>query len=157
MSNYSIKFKENIIKKKLSGVPVSRLCEETGLSHVTIYKWLNEGTLTKKPRPDYPGNFSFEKKYGLLRESYTIEEKNKGEWLRKNGLHSDHLNKWNSEIILHMKSPEDNKIKKENKLLKEQLKKAGREIRKKDKALAEAAALLVLKKKYQYLWEGEEK
>jgi hypothetical protein len=32
-----------------------------------------------------------------------------------------------------------------------------RELKKKDKALAEAAALLVLKKKYQHLWEDEEK
>ena len=32
-----------------------------------------------------------------------------------------------------------------------------RELRRKDKALAEAAALLVLQKKFQSLWEVEEK
>jgi hypothetical protein len=32
-----------------------------------------------------------------------------------------------------------------------------RELRRKDKALAEAAALLVLQKKFQALWEEEEK
>jgi len=32
-----------------------------------------------------------------------------------------------------------------------------RQLRRKDKALAEAAALLVLQKKFQALWEGEEK
>ncbi len=32
-----------------------------------------------------------------------------------------------------------------------------RELNRKEKALAEAAALLVLQKKYQALWEGEEK
>ena len=32
-----------------------------------------------------------------------------------------------------------------------------RELRRKEKALAEAAALLVLQKKFQALWEGEEK
>ena len=31
------------------------------------------------------------------------------------------------------------------------------ELNRKEKALAEAAALLVLQKKYQALWEGEEK
>ena len=32
-----------------------------------------------------------------------------------------------------------------------------RELRRKDKALAEAAALLVLQKKFQAMWEAEEK
>ena len=53
-----------------------------------------------------------------------------------------------------MKKPDS--LKAENKQLKEYMKKLHKELLKKDKALAEAAALLVLKKKYQHLWEDEE-
>ena len=41
--------------------------------------------------------------------------------------------------------------------LKDEVKQLERQLNRRDKALAEAAALLVLQKKYQALWEGEDK
>jgi len=156
MKDYSIQFKENVVKKRLSGRPIKEIMKDSGVSNSTIYKWikeLNQGTLAE--RANYPGTFSPITKYNLLQESFQTPEEKKGKWLREKGVHPDHLKKWDLEIKDIMTKP--SKDKEEIRFLKEELKKAQRELRKKDKALAEAAALLVLKKKYQYLWEEEEK
>lgn len=155
MTKYSKEFKEEVVRKRLSGTPVLELTKQTGVSDVTIYKWLkdNESTLGLI-NIRYPGNFSMKEKYKLLIESHSIADDIKGEWLRKNGVHNGHLVKWDEEIKQIMTT--NNNEKQENKRLKEEIKKLQKELKKKDKALAEAAALLVLKKKYQHLWEDEE-
>ncbi len=74
-------------------------------------------------------------------ESQSISEENQGEWLRKNGLHSDHLNKWKDEIFDMMNKKNEDKM--ELRKAKEQIRELEKEINKKDKALAEVTALLV--------------
>ncbi len=156
MKDYSIQFKEDVVKKRLSGRPIKEIRKDTGLSNSTIYNWIKlfkKGALTDKVK--YPGNFSSVTKYNLLTESYLTPKENMGKWLREKGVHPDHLEKWDLEIKDIMTKP--NKEREEIRRLKEENKNYQKELRKKDKALAEAAALLVLKKKYQYLWEEEEK
>lgn len=156
MNKYSQQFKEEVVRKKLSGRSVSEISQETGVAHVTIYEWakkLQSGTLCTKE--SFPGNFSINEKYQLLMDYYTIPKSKTGHWLREKGVHTEHLTKWKNEIGVLMTKP--NREKDEIKKLRNDLNVAQREIKKKDKALAEAAALLVLKKKYQYLWEEEEK
>ncbi len=41
-------------------------------------------------------------KLTLLLESKTLDEEQKGEWLRQNGLHSEHLPLWEQELITVM-------------------------------------------------------
>ena len=156
MATYTAQFKEEVVRKKLSGRGITEVSRETGVPTININEWIKKHATGNLNNPKkYPGNYTPNEKYNLLLESKGILDENKGEWLRKKGVHSDHLTKWNEEIKTTMSEP--SKEKKEIQALKEELIKAHREIKKKDKALAEAAALLVLKKKYQYLWEGEEK
>lgn len=145
---YSEEFKEQMVKKILTGKRICDLSKETEIPLGTLHSWKNKinGKIYS------PNNNSLQKKYTLLLESKKLNKNDLGEWLRKNGVHSDHLIKWESEISEAMTN---NKYKEENKKLKNKLKVSEREILKKDKALAEAAALLVLKKKYQHLWEDE--
>ena len=147
---YSKEFKENMVKKILTGMKICDLSRETEIPLGTLHSWKNKinGKLYS------PNNSSLQKKYTLLLESKKLNENDLGEWLRKNGVHSDHLIKWESEISEAM---DNNKYKDEIRRLKKELKDSQRDLRKNKDALAEAAALLVLKKKYQHLWEdGEE-
>jgi transposase-like protein len=153
---YSYEFKENIVKKALSGRNVKDIAVETGVTAWSIYQWikqLNNGSL--KSGGYSPRGLSLHKKQQLLLEAQSITEENQGEWLRKNGVHTDHLNKWQEEIFDAM--DKNNKDKIENRKLKEENKLLQKELNKKDKALAEVTALLALKKKLSYLWEDEEK
>lgn len=152
----SLEFKENVVKKVMSGSTVKDVCRETGVSSWSVYTWLKQhrsGTMTAQPYS--PGGLSLEQKYLLLLESKTLTDENTGEWLRKNGLHSEHLEKWKKEIGNAMDKNSAEKI--ENQKLKHENVMLMKELTRKDKALAELAALLTLKKKYQHLWEGEEK
>ena len=152
---YSLEFKEKIVQKALSGRRVKDLALEIGMCEWSIYDWIKKmkkGTLLSNPVG--PRGFILQEKQNLLLKSKTISDDNRGEWLRKKGLHSDHLLKWEEEIADAMdknskEKLEIKKLLKENELLK-------KEIIRKDRALSEAAVLLTLKKKYKHLWEDEE-
>ena len=136
---YSKEFKEKMRTKLYNGTSAQQLSKEIRVPVTTIYSWKSQ----KNGKIKGPNSFSLDEKYSFLLESKKLTENNLGEWLRKNGVHSEHLTKWEKEIAEAMNN---NDYKNENKVLKEELKKAQRELNKKDKALAEAAALLVLKK-----------
>lgn len=153
---YSHEFKENVVKKAISRGNVREVAEETGVAAWSIYQWIKQfksGNI--KEDETGPKGYSLNKKQMLLLESQSISEEKQGEWLRKNGLHSDHLNKWRDEIFDMMNKKNEDKIKLRK--AKGKIKELEKEINRKDKALAEVTALLTLKKKLNYLWEDEEK
>jgi len=80
-----------------------------------------------------------------LMESKKIPKEELGEFLRKRGLHSQHLTLWDQEFAEMVK---DNGKKQEKKVrdLQKKVRELEKELNRKDKALAETAALLVLKK-----------
>jgi transposase-like protein len=153
---YSYEFKENIVQKALTRKNVREVAEETGVTAWSIYQWIKQfesGNI--KADETGPKGYSLNKKQLLLLEAQSIPEEDQGEWLRKNGLHSDHLNKWRDEIFDMMNKKNEDKI--EIRKLKQKNKELEKEINRKDKALAEVTALLTLKKKLNHLWEDEEK
>lgn len=156
---YSLTFKKAQVSKVLSneGLTVSDVSRKTGVPEQTLRDWLKkakEGTLTS--RNVVTGlTRSPKEKFNLLIESRSISEENMGFWLRQNGLHSEHLTQYEQEL----RDMTENQDKKKNKIIKElksQLNLAKKEINKKDKALAEMAALYTLKKKAENFWEEKE-
>lgn len=81
-------------------------------------------------------------------ESASIPTEQLGEWLRKRGIHEEHLKLWRSEIreALKLRQSEARKELSEERRKVKQLEK---ELRKKDRALAEVTAIMVLKKKLE--------
>ncbi len=142
---YSYEFKENVVKKAISNGNVREVATETGVTPWSIYQWIKEfknGNI--KSDRSGPKGYSLNKKQMLLLEAQSISEEKQGEWLRKNGIHSDHLNKWKDEIFDMMNKRNEDKI--ELRKVKEKNKELQKEINRKDKALAEVTALLALKK-----------
>lgn len=153
---YSYEFKENVIQKALTKGNVREAAEETGVTPWSIYQWIKQfKSGNMRSGGSGPNGYPLNKKQMLLLESQSISEENQGEWLRKNGLHSDHLNKWKDEIFDVMNKKNEDKI--EIRKLKEKNKELEKEINRKDKALAEVTALLTLKKKLISLLGDEEK
>jgi len=160
---YSIKHKMLILQKVLppSNKPVHEVSKESGISVQTIYKWMdqvkNDTFDTGTPEEQIPRFKSEQEKFSLLIESKTIPEEVKGEWLRKNGLHSQHLILWEQELSKKMADNTDIKsVQQENKNLKVELKQTKKEKEQLEKALAEMAALYALKKKANAIWGGNE-
>ncbi len=80
-----------------------------------------------------------------------------GEYIRRVGLHSFHLEQWKKEIMDGlMQSTQPKRKNTELCELKKKVKELERDIRRKDRALAETTALLVLQKKAQLIWGVKE-
>ena len=157
---YSRSVKLGVLKKVLppEGRDIASVSKETGISHQTIRNWINEqasGSLDERDGEKSPRNLSSIEKYRLLMESKKIPKEELGEFLRKQGLHSQHLTLWDQEFTEMVK---DSGKKQEKKVrdLQKKVRELEKELNRKDKALAETAALLVLKKKLDLL-TGDQK
>ena len=97
-----------------------------------------------------PQDWTAEEKLEAVLEMEKLDEQEKGKYLREKGLHTVHVQRWKQEMLEGLKSngkglskadPQGKKIKELEK-----------ELNRKEKALAETAALLVLKKKAEDIW-----
>ena len=158
--SYSRAVKVSILKRALppNEESIKDLSNEMGISRQTIHHWIKEassGTMFLVSSEKSPRSFTAKDKYRLLMESAKVPSEELGRFLRERGIHSEHLTLWNQELT-EMMSKKENENAKELKQLKQRVKELEKELTRKEKALAEAAALLILKKKLNVLIEGSE-
>ena len=155
---YDKELKASIIERiEVHGEQVPNVADDTGVPRVTIYQWLR--AKRKKDGTSKSSNkWSSEDKFHIVMESYSLSEAELAAYCRKKGLYVDDIKAWrkqclsaNTESRLDPKEAEK-QIKNEKKRTKD----LERELRKKDKALAETAALLVLRKKAREIWGDPE-
>ena len=157
MRHYSSEIKDTMVAKLCSpgGPSIYQLSKETGISQGSLYKWVQsfgEGRHLKKNQRSID-EWSPEQKLKAVIETEGLSEEQLGEYLRKNGLHSSNLSEWRQDMLSGFvskrgrprKDPELAAAQEENKLLK-------RDLRRKDRALAEQTALVILQKKAEKLW-----
>jgi len=144
------------------GTPIGELVKELEISKTTLYNWRKdiEGIPRSANRTDRNNRFSSEARYYAVLETGHMTETEKAEYCRQKGILIEELREW-EEICKgayaeHIKRKQFDSAE----LRKEKKEKAelARELRRKDKALAEAAALMLLQKKAQAIWgdpEGE--
>lgn len=160
MSKYSTGFRNRVIKQILppENKSISEVCRETGVSDQTIRNWLKmvkDDSLGESDGESSPESRNASEKMTLLLEGRTIEPDKLGEWLRKNGLHTEHLPLWEQELRDKISDKNKSEKQKYNEL-KKKYKVLEKELARKEKALAETAALLVLKKKADSIWGDSE-
>ncbi len=156
-SMYSEAFIEQAISKALArGTrPITEISRDLNVPYHTLRKWLTRMSMSKRgePKERRPGDWSREEQLQALQETHGLSEEAVQAWCREKGLFAHHLTAWRAAFCSTAESPagaESRALKAENTRLK-------RELARKEKALAEAAALLILQKKYQALWEDEDK
>ncbi len=158
---YPETFKARMVQKLTApGAPsATALSEEVGVAQPTLSKWVREagrvggmakskGTKGRKR----PQDWTAEEKLEAVIEASSLSEQDLGIFLRRRGLHDTHLRQWRQQIVAGLKAPRSKKTSPEARRLRE----LERELHRKDKALAETAALLVLKKKVQAIWGDED-
>jgi len=151
-----------------NGVSATKLSEEVGICQSTLSRWLREaGKVSSMTKSDQmgellasrkrPQDWSAEEKFKAVMESYHLDEEQLGAFLRERGLHESHLQQWRKEVESGAReelSPRKRKAKRRAE--QRRIRQLERELKRKEKALAEAAALLVLKKKVQQIWGDED-
>jgi transposase-like protein len=158
---YSSEFKEQALRKarERGDRTLPHIAQELNLSLGTLKNWLKESGATQGhalPTNTPASTWNAAQRLSALLESHALKDQALHAWCRENGLFEHQLRQWQSEFCKIDKpaaAPADAALR-QAKQKSDQLE---RELRRKDKALAEAAALLVLQKKFQALWEEEEK
>jgi transposase-like protein len=148
---YSRAVKVSILRRVLppNNESIAKVSEEIGLNDQTIRNWVkaaSEGQLLSEETS--PRFINAQEKYLLIKEAASISEADKGTFLRERGLHSEHLTLWDQELREMMNQKQDLKNQ-EVQALKKRVIQLEKELHRKEKALAEATALLMLKKKFE--------
>ena len=143
---------------------IQSVAEELNINQYTVKHWMRNKekalrNLTQPTAPEKrPQDWRAEEQLLALQESHVLTGEALNAWCRERGIFAHHLANWKSGFCSAQKAATagltDNRewrgLKDENDQLK-------RELLRKEKALAEAAALLILQKKFRALWEGEVK
>jgi transposase-like protein len=162
MRTYSQEFRESLVRRMLAKeVGMSALARETGIAEGTLYRWRDRAQLGTAGVSN--GNrrerFSGARKLAVVMETAALNEAELNEYCRKKGLHAEQVRQWREQAEQAMSgglvsSQVHRQALQAEKRQREALE---RELRRKEKALAETAALLTLRKKAQAIWgEGEE-
>lgn len=157
---YSHAVRQSVLKKVLppEGRSISEVSRETGVNDQTIRNWIKRsktGILADGNQDSCPRFLTPKEKYQLVIEAAGIDDEQLGGFLRERGIHSEHLVIWDQELremIEKKPDPKDQELK----ALRKKNKELEKELLRKEKALAEAAALLVLKKKLDALTKEHE-
>lgn len=127
---------------------VASVSQSDGISEATLYYWRNQIKAEGKPVPgtdktteEWPA----EARLAVIIETATLSETELAEYCRKKGLYAEQIMQW-KQAFLQVPSLSDRAALKQSQKENKQLK---RELNRKEKALAEAAAILVLRKRLQ--------
>ena len=155
---YPTEFKEQVLSKarERGHRTLKDVADELNLSLGTLKNWLKESGKSRGsvlPENTPATNWTAAQRLTALCESHALKDHALHAWCREKGLFEHQLRLWANEFSQVSKQPVDAALR-QAKQRNDQLE---RELRRKDKALAETAALLVLQKKFQALWEVEEK
>ena len=148
MRKYSLALKAELVSRmmKRGGPTAKALSAETGIPNQTLSLWLNNAHKLPLMAKDNGGpvtQWSVVGKARIIAKAEELSGEEFGAYLRSEGVHPDQLEMW-------QKALEDGYD--QDKATKRYIGKLEREIRRKDKALAEAAALAILKKKADLIW-----
>ena len=171
---YSDMFKQAMIQKMSGPDPISAsaLSKQVNVSQTTLSKWLrmagigpfygypnNAHEYTKMAKikdSKRPNDWSAEDKLKVILEAASLDDQQLGAFLRQKGLHQSHLDQWRSQMIEALQNGCAKKSRRRKNDDAKRIRSLEKELKRKDKALAETAALLVLKKKVQEIWGDED-
>lgn len=142
---------------------VSQISKESGIACSTLYAWVAKmGKSNKSTKAKPTTTHTPEQKFQIILESSALAEPELGEYLRKNGLHSKQIAEWKQEALAAMTTASEvrkpGRPRKDPELVaaESEIKELKRDLRRKEKALAEQTALVILQKKVQAIWGTDE-
>lgn len=160
---YTDSFKRQIVQRMLgpNAQSATSLCKEVQIPQSTLSRWLRHASTLgpvasskSTPTAGSPSR-SAQDKLRLLLAYEATPEAERGAWLRREGLHEAELAQWRLTMVSALDEPKTEAVTK-GAVQSKRIRQLERELHRKDRALAEAAALLVLQKKVRALWEAED-
>jgi transposase-like protein len=143
---------------------VARISKELGIHVMTLYSWRkawqHQGEVVPASHKD-PEGWATADKFTVVLETVGLNATELGGYCRERGLFPEQVDRWrqaaqdaNAHPLLTMSDQKD--LQKRHQEDQREIKRLQQELRRKDKALAEAAALLIASKKIQAYWGEDE-
>lgn len=157
---YTESFKENAVAKLLmpGSAGLNTVAKKLDVPPSTLFGWKQKyanNSIMKSTKNKSTDKWSAEQKLEAVIKTSSMAENEIGEYLRANGLHSNDLETFKTELISSVPSrgkpkldPEVVELRKANKQLK-------RDLRRNESALAEQSARIILLKKSHEIWGGQ--
>ncbi len=163
MPHYSEERKAAVLKKMLPphNQSIPEVAESEGMSQATLYNWRNQAKQQGAPVPGSgktSDRWSAEAKLAVVIETAVLSESELSEYCRQKGLYPEQVREWKAACLQGQRTTTEHRQqeREQAKRDKKEIKALTRELTRKEKTLAEAAALLVLRKKFNALWEEKE-
>jgi transposase len=164
---FSKEFKEAAIKKILGRgeQTIVSVCREVGISPSVASVWLRDSgkiaemSESSSNKTNSPGkraqDYTAEEKLRAVLEFRKRQEEPEaqGEYLRRSGLYTATIETWEKEMLGALGKPKRQPKRTPEEMAKDRkIAELERDLRRKDRALAETTALLILKKKAESIW-----
>lgn len=174
-ARYSQSFRMQAVEKALSrsaGTGLKELADSLGVGYSTLSRWIStatqpefeailtyerasRATMTKEKRPQ---DWSAEERLDMVISCSTLDDEAINELCRTKGLYPHHVKQWKLDFINGAGAQTHGATKSQavSSRQKHEIRELKKELNRKDKALAETAALLVLQKKVTAIWGNSE-
>jgi transposase-like protein len=163
MRKYSAEFRESIQAQMFpfGEVSLKELSKKTGVPYATLLDWRN---LLKDQGNhgigdnDVSKNWSSEDKFNIVLQTAAMNEEERNGFCRTQGIFPEQIEIWRDACLSANadQSVLARHLRDELRTEKGKVQTLERDLRRKEKALAETAALLVLRKKADAIWGDEE-
>jgi transposase-like protein len=145
-----------------NAVPVRQLAKEEGISEATLHAWRREARSQGRLLPDAdagPEGWTSRDKFAAVLETAALNEVDLAAYCRQRGLYPEQIQAWRTacEQANDWERASSQRLGQATREEKKRVKALERDLARKEKALAEAAALLVLRKNAAAIWgDGED-
>jgi len=168
--SFTKSFKIQAVEKALSrgdDTTLSEIAHSLDIGASTLSKWIvkakNQEFDTVSPneinnmsKDKRPQDWTQEERLNLVISCGSLTDEALSEYCREQGAYPHHVQQWKQDFINGSTQKASAVSRSEVKGLKHENKTLKKELNRKDKALAETAALLVLQKKVQQIWGNAE-
>lgn len=138
---------------------IESVAQEVNVGYQTLKNWVKRKSLddvtASAAKEKRPQDWRRDEQLAALMETHGLSEEALQGWCRERGIFPHHLDSW--KIGFCTQEPASVADGRDLRVLKSENEDLKKELHRKEKALAEAAALLVLQKKFRALWDNEDK
>lgn len=163
----STTFKLKAVERALNRTNNERLediAQQFNIGYSTLTRWMSaarQNKLVADPgdmlaREKRPRDWTTAEKFQAIVDTAAFSEQERGRYCREKGLFQHQIEQWKQALMSQASPSKTDKLVAENRTLKQANKQLHRDLQRKEKALAVAAALLILKKKAQALFDSDE-
>jgi transposase-like protein len=165
MAAFSQAFKVQSVEKALSrraDQTLKNIADDLRIGYSTLQKWIRLAKKNKLENPETnmskeksPQNWTKTQRFEAIIDCHGMSDDQVSAYCREHGIYPHHVKEWKSEFLSENQASES-ASRQDQKKLKQENKRLQKELNRKDRALSETAALLVLSKKCQAIWGEKE-